>query len=229
MNGRNETILVIEDDPSMRTGLRDNLEIEGYRVVCAGTLQEGLAAMSDGVDLVLLDVMLPDGDGMAFCKELRARGATQPILMLTARGEEMDKVIGLENGADDYIVKPFSLRELLARIHAHLRRHTAQVTRENRVRIGIAEVDFSRYVLTSNGRPVDVSAREMDMLHYLYRHRGQVVSRDTLLQEIWGHSDSIVTRTVDNFIVRLRKKIEPDPAHPRHLITVHGAGYRLIV
>jgi len=228
MNGNSETILIIEDDASMRTGLRDNLEIEGYRVVCAGTLQDGLAALHDKPDLVLLDVMLPDGDGMKFCKEMRTLGMTQPVVMLTARGEEMDKVVGLENGADDYIVKPFSLRELLARVHAHLRRHTHESRQQEKVRIGIAEVDFGRYVLTSNGRPVEITAREMDMLQYLYQHLDQVVSRDTLLQEIWGHSDMVVTRTIDNFIVRLRKKIEPDPARPRHLITVHGAGYRLI-
>ena len=126
----------------------------------------------------------------------------------------MDKVIGLESGADDYLVKPFSLRELLARIHAHLRRHQGRDSRPDHVQIGIAEVDFKRHLLLKNGTPVDISAKEMDMLRYLILHRGEVVSRDTLLTEIWGYSESIITRTVDHFIVRLRKKIEPNPAEP---------------
>ena len=223
-------ILVIEDDPAMRAGLKDNLEIEGYRVICAGDLKEGERALVDNIDLILLDVKLPDGDGIKFCRKLRSRGIMQPVIMLTARGEEMDKVSGLESGADDYMVKPFSLRELLARIHAHLRRRQpVDLSALGQVKIGIAAVDFNRHTLTRNGEPVDISAKELDMLRYLLLHKGQVVSRDILLAEVWGHAEQIVTRTIDNFILRLRKKIEPDPARPQYLLTVHGRGYKLIV
>ena len=225
---RIQSILIIEDDASMRTGLKDNLEIEGYRIICASTMKEGVEAVSGKPDLILLDVMLPDGDGIKLCKQLRTMGILQPIIMLTARGEEMDKVLGLESGADDYIVKPFSLRELLARIHAHLRRHSVSDTQIETVVIGVAEVNFSQHILLREGKPVDISAKEMDILHFLVRHRGRVISRDTLLLEIWGHAELIMTRTVDNFMVRLRKKIEPDPANPRYLITVHGTGYKLV-
>ena len=222
-------ILVVEDDPAMRAGLKDNLEIEGYRVICAGNLKEGEKALADSIDMILLDVMLPDGDGIKFCRKLRSRGIPQPVIMLTAKGEEMDKVSGLESGADDYIVKPFSLRELLARIHAHLRRRqSAGLSPSEQVQIGAAEVDFKRHTLTRNGEPVDISAKELDMLRYLVLHKGQVVSRDTLLAEVWGHSEQVVTRTVDNFILRLRKKIEPEPSRPQYLLTVHGAGYKLV-
>lgn len=223
-----QTILVIEDDPAMQMGLKDNLEIEGYQVICAGTAAAGLESATNEIDLVLLDLMLPDGDGIVLCRQLRNKGIIQPIIMLTARSEEMDKVIGLESGADDYIVKPFSLRELLARIHAHLRRDKRHDPETGNIRIGIADVDFKHHTLLRNGTPVDISAREMDMLHYFVNHTGEVISRDTLLTEIWGHSDPIITRTVDNFILRLRKKIEPDPAEPRHLLTVHGCGYKLV-
>lgn len=225
-------VLVIEDDPSMRAGLKDNLEIEGYRVISAANLKEGeLALAENNVEIILLDVMLPDGDGIKFCRKLRTGGMMQPVIMLTARGEEMDKVSGLESGADDYIVKPFSLRELLARIHAHLRRRqaTSLAAPMEQVRIGIATVDFRRHTLTRSGEAVDISAKELDVLHYFLQHKGEVVSRDTLLLEVWGHSEQIVTRTIDNFILRLRKKIEPDPARPEYLLTVHGKGYKLIV
>ena len=227
---RPSLVLIIEDDPAMRSGLKDNLEIEGYHVICAGGVEEGRKILTDTIDMILLDVMLPDGDGIKFCKELRDKGMTQPVIMLTARGEEMDKVIGLEGGADDYIVKPFSLREVLARIHAHLRRrqlsgHLAQEC----VKIGIAEVDFARHTFLSNGTPVDISNRELEVLRFLVLHKGRVVSRETLLAEVWGHSEDVITRTIDNFILRLRKKIEPDPARPQYLVTVHGSGYKLLV
>lgn len=222
-------ILIVEDDAAMRTGLQDNLEIEGYRVVTAATVRDGLkTAVREKPDLVLLDLMLPDGDGIQLCKQLRAIGIEQPIIMLTARGQEMDKVSGLEGGADDYIVKPFSLRELLARVHAHLRRRSGVAVTDGPVDVGAAQVDFKRHVLMRNGEALDVSAKELDLLRYLVVHRGQVVSRDTLLAQIWGHQREIATRTVDNFIVRLRKKIEVDPAEPKVLLTVHGSGYKLV-
>lgn len=228
MNGT-PTILIVEDDAAMRMGLKDNLEIEGYRVIDVPTLREGKeATVRKHPDLVLLDLMLPDGNGIELCRELRAQGELLPIIMLTAKGEEVDKVLGLEMGADDYVVKPFSLRELLARIHAHLRRRHPQEGLQGSVRVGAAEVDFKRHLLIREGEALEISAKELELLRFLVAHRGQAISRETLLAQVWGHPQDIVTRTVDNFIVRLRKKIEPDPAHPRYLLTVHGSGYKLV-
>lgn len=213
----------------MRAGLRDNLEIEGYRVLCAGTVCEGRAlALRDDPDLIVMDVMLPDGDGMSLCRELRANGVSHPIILLTARGEEADKVTGLKGGADDYVVKPFSLSELLARIHARLRRASDMREEPEIARAGLCVADFRRQRLTRDGVELKVSARELALLRYLVRHRGAVVSRETLLTEVWRHQREVETRTVDNFIVRLRRKIEADPGQPRFLITIHGAGYKLV-
>lgn len=223
------TILVIEDDPAMIAGLKDNLEVEGYRLLTASNVRQGReAALHGKPDLILLDVMLPDGDGVSLCRELRAHGLRQPIIMLTARGEETDKVRGFEGGADDYIVKPFGLRELLARIHAQLRRHGGAGHLQGPVAVGRSVVDFKRHQLSRDGELVEISAKELELLRYLVQHRGEVVSRDMLLTEVWGHQREVATRTVDNFIVRLRKKIEADPADPRYLITVHGSGYKLV-
>ena len=212
----------------MRAGLRDNLEFEGYQVLVTRTIAEGrAAALERHPTLILLDVMLPDGSGIDLCRQLRAQGCRQPILMLTAKAEEMDRVMGLESGADDYIVKPFSLRELLARVRANLRRVT-ETGEHGAVRIGIAVVDFSRHQLMRDGQALETSAKEFEILRCLVAHRGRTVSRDTLLAEVWGHPEELVTRTVDNFIVRLRRKIEIDPANPKFLLTVHGSGYKLI-
>ena len=213
----------------MLAGLKDNLEIEAYRVLTATNVRQGrVAALQGKPDLIVLDVMLPDGDGVSLCRELRAQGLRQPIILLTARGEEMDKVLGFEGGADDYIVKPFGLRELLARIHAQLRRHSGTGHIQAPVAVGMAVVDFRRHQLSRDGVLLEVSAKELDLLRYLVQHRGEVVSRDTLLSEVWGHQREVATRTVDNFIVRLRKKIEADSAEPHYLITVHGSGYKLV-
>lgn len=224
-----QTILIVEDDAAMRRGLEDNLEIEGYDVVSASTMRDGrVAAMKRNPDLIILDVMLPDGDGIELCKQLRAEGCNEPIIMVTAKGAEMDKVLALEIGADDYVVKPFSLRELLARIHARLRRSQIQEPPQGPVRIGAAEIDFESHRVTREGRLLETSAKEIELLRYLISHRGEVISRDALMVAVWGHESGVVTRTVDNFIVRLRKKLEPDPAHPQFLLTVHGRGYKLI-
>jgi DNA-binding response OmpR family regulator len=223
------TILVVEDDPAMSGGLKDNLEVEGYRVVVASTLREGReTALEQNPDLILLDLRLPDDDGISLCRQLRSQGLDPPVIMLTARGEETDKILGFEVGADDYVVKPFSLRELLARVQAHLRRRGATGAVEGPVPVGAAMADFKRHSLIREGETLEVSAKEMELLRFLVAHRGQVVSREQLLAEVWGHRREIVTRTVDNFIVRLRKKIEPEPAEPRFLITVHGSGYKLV-
>jgi len=223
------TILLVEDDPSMRMGLEDNLRIEGYATLSAQDCREARRLVRERQpDLVLLDRMLPDGDGSALCRQLRADGFLQPIIMLTAKGEEMDKVIGLESGADDYLVKPFGLRELLARIHAGMRRSGAWRAAGGDVQVGAARVDFQRHRIVRDGAELDCSARELALLRYLVERRGQVVSREALLEIVWGRPSDITTRTVDNFIVRLRRKIEADPANPRVLLTVHGSGYKLV-
>ena len=224
----NETILIIDDDPAMRAGLRDNLETDGYRVLSAGSCREGReAALGRQPDLILLDVMLPDGDGMALCRELRDAGVHQPIIMLTARGEERDRVLGLDLGTDDYVVKPFSLRELLARIRAHLRRGRSPAG-GGEVNVGVATLNLRSQRLERDGEPQEMSAKEFELLRYLVSNRGKVLSREVLLRDVWGHQADIATRTVDNFIVRLRRKIEHDPAQPRYLLTVHGSGYKLV-
>lgn len=223
------SILIVEDDPGMRMGLEDNLRIEGYRVASAATCRQARAAMAaDSPDLLVLDRMLPDGDSISLCAELRSAGFRKSIIMLTAKGEEVDRVVGLESGADDYVVKPFSLREFLARVHAHLRRADSWGTPQGWVSVGVARVDFSRHRVERDGVDLEASAKELDLLRYLVAHRGEVVSRELLLQEVWDRPQEVVTRTVDNFIVRLRKKLEPDPANPRYLLTIHGSGYKLV-
>ncbi len=214
----------------MQIGLRDNLEIDGYEVTVAGDGNEGLRALLDqSWDLTILDVMLPKKSGYDVLREARAKGVRTPIIMLTAKGEEVDKVLGLELGADDYITKPFSLRELLARVKAVLRRSEGTSSLEKRVTIGGTDVDFSAYTAERDGVAVPMTPKEIDILKFLYEHRNHTVTRDQLLSGVWGYDESISTRTVDNFILRLRQKVESDPAHPRAILTIHGAGYKLVV
>jgi DNA-binding response OmpR family regulator len=223
-------ILVIEDEPDMQRGLRDNLEFEGYDVTVVGDGKKGLDSLVTGrFDLVLLDVMLPGMSGFDICKAARSQGVSIPIIMLTAKGEEVDKVLGLEFGADDYITKPFSVRELLARVKAVLRRTPAGVAiTEKNITIGVLKVNFESYTAEKKGKSVSMSSKEFDVLRYLWQHQKQVISRDDLLTNVWGYDESITSRTVDNFIVKLRKNIEKDPSHPKHIITVHGTGYKLL-
>lgn len=223
-------ILVIEDEPDMQRGLRDNLEFEGYDVTVIGEGKKGLDSLVTGrFDLVLLDVMLPGMSGFDICKAARSQGVSIPIIMLTAKGEEVDKVLGLEFGADDYITKPFSVRELLARVKAVLRRTPSGVAiTEKNITIGALNVNFESYTAEKKGKSVSMSSKEFDILRYLWQHQKQVISRDDLLTNVWGYDESITSRTVDNFIVKLRKNIEKDPSHPKHIITVHGTGYKLL-
>lgn len=223
-------ILIIEDEPEMQRGLRDNLEFEGYDVQVIGEGKKGLETIrSAKFDLILLDVMLPGISGFDICKTARTEGVATPIIMLTAKGEEVDKVLGLEFGADDYITKPFSLRELLARVKAVLRRTpTATKAAVTQVTIGLLEIDFETYTALKKGKPVTMTSKDFDILRYLWNHQQQVISRDDLLKHVWGYDESISSRTVDNFIVKLRKNIEKDPAKPKHIITIHGTGYKLI-
>jgi DNA-binding response OmpR family regulator len=222
-------VLIIEDEPNMVLGLKDSCEYEGYEVSVARDGKEGLQkALTEKVDIILLDVMLPVMSGIDVCRSLRTRGIETPILMLTARSQEIDKVVGLEVGADDYVTKPFSIKELLARIRAHLRRASKQVVDLESFTFGDVELNFKKYVARKDGRALELSAREFEILRYLIRHRGEIITRDQLLDEVWGYDSTPVTRTVDNHIARLRQKIEQDPSAPQHIITVHRIGYRFI-
>jgi len=224
-------ILLIEDEPQMQRGVKDNLEFEGYEVEVAGDGKAGLQKLVDhSYDLVLLDIMLPEMSGLDVCREARAKGIAVPIIMLTAKGEEIDKVVGLELGADDYITKPFGLRELLARVKAVLRRSEgAGSGSAEKMVLGTVEVDFATYDASRSGVPLAMTPREFDILKFLWQHRNKAVSRDQLLTNVWGYDESLSTRTVDNFILKLRQKIEDDPAHPQHILTIHGMGYKLVV
>lgn len=223
-------ILIIEDEPDMARGLEDNLRFEGYEVLVEADGLSGLnRALSDPVDLILLDLMLPKMSGYEVCKALRAKGNDTPIIMLTAKGQEIDKVLGLELGADDYVAKPFSLRELLARVHALLRRRGTSTDQPgNTYSFGDVVLDFKHYRATKAGEEIELTPKEFEILHHFIAHRGQTVNRSELLDKVWGIDDYPTTRTVDNHILKLRKKIEKDPANPNFIITVHGLGYKFL-
>lgn len=222
-------ILVIEDEPQMLLGLRDNLELEGYEVATAADGEEGLAkAATFQPDLVLLDVMLPRKHGFDVCRELRARSNTTPIVMLTARSAETDKVLGLELGADDYVTKPFSITELLARVRAVLRRTGGRPSTQDVVKIGEIEVDFKLHQAKRGKARLEFTAREFDLLRYFVQHTGQVVTREQILNEVWGYEEFPTTRTIDNFVAKLRQKIERAPHAPEHILTIHGSGYKFV-
>ena len=226
-----QRILIVEDEPHMQRGLKDNLEFEGYTVDVAGDGEAGLERiLHESYDLVLLDVMLPKLSGFDVCRRARREGAATPIIMLTAKGEEIDKVLGLELGADDYVTKPFSLRELLARVKAVLRRRPEPVgAGAGTVTIGALEVVFDRYEAHApDGTDVAMTHLEFEVLRYLVEHAHETVTREQLLSDVWGYEAQPTTRTVDNFILKLRQKLEADPAHPRHILTVHGVGYKYV-
>jgi len=222
-------ILIVEDEPNMVAGLRDNFEYEGYTVITAFDGVEGLQrALDESPDLVLLDVMMPRMSGLEVCKQLRAKRGSIPIIMLTARGQEVDKVVGLELGADDYVTKPFSIRELLARVKAVLRRTDVVPKEMDQHSFADVEVDLKRCRVLKSGRVIDVSSKEFELLKYFICHSGEVLSRDRLLEEVWGYENYPTTRTVDTHLVRLRQKLEPDPEQPQYFLTVHGTGYRFV-
>lgn len=222
-------ILVIEDEPDMVLGLRDYFELEGYTVSDARDGEEGLKkALEEKPDLIILDLMLPKMSGLDVCRSLRKSNFDAPILMLTARGQELDKVLGLEIGADDYITKPFSLNELLARVRAHLRRVTYEVSSVEHYSFSDVTVDFQQFKASKNGSPLDLSPREFELLKFLVNHRAETVTREQLLDAVWGYDAMMFTRTVDNHIAKLRQKIEDVPENPAFIITVHRVGYRFI-
>jgi two-component system alkaline phosphatase synthesis response regulator PhoP len=218
-------ILVVDDEPSIAFALETDLRQEGYGVTVATTGDQALElAAGGGFDLVLLDVMLPGKDGFDVCRELRRRGVRTPVLMLTAKAQEAEKVMGLDLGADDYLTKPFSARELRARVKALLRRAAPDVTET--FRFGDTDVDFARCEVRRSGRVVDLSALEFKLLSAFITRRGRVLSREQLLDTVWGPGVSLNDRVVDNHIVALRRKLEPDPARPRFLLNLRGLGYR---
>jgi len=221
--------LIVEDEPDMVLGLRDNFEYEGYDVLVARDGREGLGrALNDKPDLILLDIMLPRLSGLDVCRELRSKGLETPVIMLTARGQEIDKVIGLEIGADDYVTKPFSIKELLARVRAQLRRASKQVADIESYKFGNLDLNFKKYQAFKGGVEIELSPREFELLKYFVKHRGETVSRDQLLDDVWGYDNYPITRTVDNHIAKLRQKIEEVPADPKFIITVHRFGYKFL-
>jgi two-component system alkaline phosphatase synthesis response regulator PhoP len=222
-------ILIVEDEPNMVSGLRDNFEFEGYQVITAPDGVAGLErALSESPDIVILDVMMPRMSGLDVCKQLKAKKPSLPIIMLTARGQEVDKVVGLELGADDYVTKPFSIRELLARVKAVLRRAGIIAKPSEKIAFGDVEVNFKSCQVSKKGKAVDFSSKEFDLLKFFLHHPGETLSRDRLLEEVWGYDHFPTTRTVDAFVVRLRQKVEPRPEEPRFILTVHGTGYKFV-
>jgi two-component system alkaline phosphatase synthesis response regulator PhoP len=223
-------ILLVEDEPGLVLALTDLLLNEGYQVESAMSGEEGLRLAANGrFDLITLDVKLPGKNGFDVCRDLRQRGLQTPILMLTARGQVIDKVLGLKLGADDYLTKPYEPMELLARIEALLRRSAASTPKLGETfQFSNVEVDFRSVEIRRNGAPVELAALEFELLRYFIEHRGEMLSRAQLLREVWGYDEEAMTRTVDVHIGLLRQKLEEDPANPRHFLTVRGHGYKFV-
>ena len=228
MNGTAPRVLLVEDEPGLRLTLGDRLTSEGYSVETAADGDEALARAADAShDLIVLDVMLPRQSGLDVCRTLRQRGITTPVLMLTAKGQVADRVVGLKLGADDYLTKPFETIELLARLEALLRRRTGgpQPGGES-YRFGDVVVDFRRTEVLRGGRPVELSAREFKLLRHFIEHRGDTLSREALLADVWGYDETPLTRTVDVHVAGLRQKLEANPKAPQFILTIHGLGYK---
>jgi DNA-binding response OmpR family regulator len=221
-------ILIVEDNVDLANGLELNLKKEGYKVFKAATGEDALRiAIHDCPDLIILDIMLPGISGLDVCRELRNKSIETPIIMLTAKSDELDRVVGLELGADDYMTKPFGVRELLARIRVCLRRQPAQ-TEMPRYRFGHVEIDFEKYRATVRNKQQELTQKEFELIRYLIRNRDTVLSRDRLLDEVWGYDAYPTTRTVDTHILKLRKKLEEDPANPKFILSVYGGGYKFV-
>ena len=222
-------ILIVEDEESILMALEDDLTLEGYTVTGETDGVRGLErAQTGGYDLCILDIMLPGMDGLEVCKKLRGTGDTTPILMLTAKSQEVDKVLGLELGADDYVTKPFSRRELLARVKALLRRAEPAEPRLTHFRFADVDVDFKGYEVKKGGRPVELTAKEFALLRLLIHHKDEVLRRDVILNEVWGDDSDVFPRTVDTHIVHLRKKLEDDAANPKFIVNIRAVGYKFV-
>lgn len=220
-------VLVIEDDAALASGLKDSLRQEHYDVDTCYDGEEGLKkARRMNVDLIILDLMLPSMNGEDICRNLRKEGVNTPIIMLTSKKEETSKVLGLELGADDYVTKPFSLLELHARIKAILRRQTQKGEIKNEFTFGNVKVDFKKHEVEKKGKQLRLTEREFKLLKYMIEHKGEVVTRDMLLDEVWGYESYPTTRTVDNYILAIRHKIEENPSKPKHILTIHTSGYK---
>jgi DNA-binding response OmpR family regulator len=223
------TVLAVEDDPAILRGLSDNLRFEGYEVITASDGETGYKLQAEKrPDLILLDLMLPRMSGLEFCRKLRAEGIHTPILMLTARSEEPDRILGLDLGADDYVTKPFSVRELMARVRALLRRSQLQAELPDELSFGDIAIDFRRYEARRNGTALEMTRKEFAILRFLASRSGEVVSREDLLNEVWGYESYPTSRTVDNHVAGLRAKLERDSSQPEHIKTVHGVGYKFV-
>jgi DNA-binding response OmpR family regulator len=228
-SGEPRRILIIEDEPDLVRGLTDALRFEGFEVAAAGTGQEGIAqARASRPDCVLLDLMLPDHNGFQVCETLRAHDPTMPIIVLTAKAQETDKVRGFEVGADDYVTKPFSVAELIARINAIFRRQARLATHEDTFQIGPWLIDVRKHIMMRGRHRQRLTFYELELLKLLRERAEEPVSRDEILERIWGVSQSATNRTVDNFVVKLRRKLEEDQKSPRHILTVYGLGYKLV-
>lgn len=222
-------ILIIEDDISIIRGLKDNLSFEGYRVITATNGLEGLStALNKHLDLLLLDIMLPGLNGYEICRKLKKEKPDLPIIMITARGSELDTVAGLDIGADDYISKPFSIPELLARVRAVLRRASSESAEIETYSFDEVSINFKNYETLVRQKRVELSSKEYDIMKYFIEHENEVVHRHDLLEKVWGFDTTPTTRTVDNYILELRKKLEPNPSKPRHILTIRGAGYKFV-
>ncbi len=222
-------ILIIEDDPTIVDGLQDTLEFHDYSVTVAGNGKEGIQRFrEDGPDLVILDIMLPGVDGFEVCKKLKQLDVEVPVIMLTAKSQESDKLLGFELGADDYVTKPFSLKELVARVKVALKRGGKSMHKEETalITVGAAQINFKNFLVTRGGEEFPLSPKELEILKLLVENPGEVIDRNRIIDVVWGDEYYPSPRTIDNFILKLRTKIEPDPKAPVHLLTVHGAGYK---
>lgn len=223
-------ILVVEDDRAILTGLEQNLRFEGYEVLTAADGEAGLTrARRDKPDMLILDIMLPKRNGYEICRLLRHEGNQTPILMLTAKGQEMDKVMGFELGADDYVTKPFGILELLARVKALLRRSHPKTAMPQTLQLGDVTIDFDRFAAMRADQPLEMSTRELELLRFLVQNQGRAVSRQAILDAVWGTDYYGTSRTVDNFVNRLRQKVEQDPSNPRFIHTIRSVGYRFVL
>lgn len=222
-------VLIVEDDEATAFALRDGFEYEGYQVLVA---TDGLSAVKIAAEerptLILLDLMLPEMSGLDVCRSIRSSGGDVPIIMLTARGQEVDKVLGLNIGADDYVTKPFSFMELMARVEAVLRRTSARVSAQAKYSFGDVQLDFRMLEATKSGQPLDLSPLEFKLMKFFIDNRQQVVTRDEMLRSVWNSQSALFTRTVDMHVAKLRKKIEDSPNHPRYIITIYGVGYKFL-
>lgn len=229
MNDLKRTILIVEDEESIGFLLQQNLEFEGFETLWAKDGEEGLSfAENKSPDLILLDLMLPKMSGMEVCKRLRAKGNAVPIIMLTAKGEQIDKVIGLKTGADDYITKPFDILELTARIEAIFRRLGKQSAQSSELKIRDLEIDFIANCIRRNGEEILLTQVESQLLKYLVQQEGNVLTREQIMEDVWGHDYLLSTRTIDTHVTHLRQKIEINPSQPRHIVTIHRVGYKFI-